>query len=78
MVPKLREVSNNAARGCISFVNNITREADRSRCDNAHRLRFSLGILIIQNAYVRNEPIRIKSARLPNMMAQLKWVLKTG
>jgi len=32
-------------------------------------------MLIIQNAYVRNEPIRIKSARLPNMMAQLKWAL---
>ena len=35
-------------------------------------------MLIIQNAYVRNEPIRIKSARLPNMMAQLKWAIKTG
>jgi hypothetical protein len=35
-------------------------------------------MLIIQSAYVRNEPIRIMSTRLPNMRAQLKWAPKTG
>jgi len=35
-------------------------------------------MLIIQSAYVRIEPIRINTARLLNMRAQLKWAPKTG